>query len=273
MASTETSILVETIQVEQLRQNADLFIIDLSDESVYLHGHIAGANHLEYSQIVQHQPPVMGLVPSEAQLTALFSSIGLTPEHHVVAYDGEGGGKASRLLWTLAIAGHQKLSLLNGGLQAWQSEQRALSSEPKPPIPSQYQVQLHNQDMIASREYILAHLNEPAIKLLDARSPAEYSGADVRALRGGHIPGAINFDWLNGIDQQNTLRLKPKQMLLNQLSDIGITPDCEVIVYCQTHTRSAFSYIMLKALGFDKIRGYPGSWSDWGNQQDTPIEN
>jgi len=273
MVNTEIPILVETSQVEQLRQNADLFIIDLSDKSVYLQGHIADAIHLEYSQIVQYQPPIMGLLPSESQLTALFSSIGLTPEHHVVAYDCEGGGKASRLLWTLAIAGHQKLSLLNGGLQAWQSEQRALSSETKQSTPSQYQIQFHNQDMIANRDYILTHLNEPTIKLLDARSSAEYSGADVRALRGGHIPGAVNFDWLNGIDQQNALRLKPKQTLLNQLSDVGITPDCEVIVYCQTHTRSAFSFIMLKALGFDKVRGYPGSWSDWGNQQDTPIES
>jgi thiosulfate/3-mercaptopyruvate sulfurtransferase len=108
--------------------------------------------------------------------------------------------------------------------------------------------------------------------LVDARSPPEYSGEKRLAQRGGHIPGAVNFDWINAMDMQNNLRLKPAEVLSQSLAGLGVTQDKEVIVYCQTHHRSAHTYIVLKSLGYTKIKGYPGSWSEWGNQGDTPIE-
>lgn len=108
--------------------------------------------------------------------------------------------------------------------------------------------------------------------LADTRSPLEYSGQKRLAERGGHIPGAVNFDGINAMDPQNNLRLKPADVLQQPLAGLGITQDKEAIVYCQTHHRSAHTYMVLKSLGFTKIKGYPGSWSEWGNQRDTPIE-
>ena len=93
-----------------------------------------------------------------------------------------------------------------------------------------------------------------------------------RAERAGHVPGAVNFDWVNAIDQTRSLRLKPAQELKQVLSQLGVTPDKEAIVYCQTHHRSAHTYIVLKSLGYPRVRGYPSSWSEWGNSTETSIE-
>ncbi len=115
-------------------------------------------------------------------------------------------------------------------------------------------------------------LNWKNTVLLDARSPEEYNGTKRFTARSGHIPGAVNLNWLDTMDRHRNLRLKTDAELRRMLSERGITPDKEVIVYCQTHHRSAHSYVMLKSLGYTNIKGYPGAWSEWGNSNDTPIE-
>jgi thiosulfate/3-mercaptopyruvate sulfurtransferase len=116
-------------------------------------------------------------------------------------------------------------------------------------------------------------LDDPEVVVLDVRTPAEFAGDDVRAARGGHIPGAVNMDWTLAIDRGRNLRLKPEGDLRRMLEELGVTPDKEVIVHCQTHHRSAHTYMVLKSLGYPRIRGYDGSWSEWGNDQNTPIES
>ncbi|MDX1513585.1 MAG: rhodanese-like domain-containing protein, partial [Gammaproteobacteria bacterium] len=90
--------------------------------------------------------------------------------------------------------------------------------------------------------------------------------------RGGHIPGAVNFNWTDAMDPEAQRRLRPRERLLEDLADLGVTPDREVVTYCQTHRRSSHTYVVLKSLGFERVRGYPGSWSDWGNDPSTPVE-
>ena len=95
----------------------------------------------------------------------------------------------------------------------------------------------------------------------------------MRAGRGGHIPGAVNLDWVNAIDQTRALRFQPESVLRDLLESRGITPDREVMVYCQTHHRSSHTYMVLRSLGYPRIRGYPGAWSEWGNDPATPVES
>ncbi len=254
-----------------LRRNKTL-VVDLSSAATYVQYHIPGAVYLNYEWIVHAEPPRMGLLPASTQLVNVFSSLGITAETHVIAYDDEGGGRACRFLWTLDCAGHKHFSLLNGGLQCWTNEGYAVSSNIQWPIPAGFTYR-HNAKPLADRQYILEHLNHEDVVILDTRSPQEYSGAKVFAQRAGHIPGAVNFEWTEAMDTSRHLRLKPDAELRDMLAAKGIHPDKEVITHCQSHHRSAHTYIMLKHLGFEKVRGYPGSWSDWGNDPTTPVEN
>lgn len=264
-------LIVEPAELEKHLGMENLLIVDLCRTEIYAQAHLPGAVHLEYAQIVAAQPPALGLLPDAARLSDTLGSIGMRPESHVVAYDDEGGGRAARLLWTLDVIGHARYSLLNGGLHAWLNERRRISAEPVKPARSDYPVRLGNE-VVADKDYVVNRLHDPAVVIVDTRTPAEYRGETRRADRAGHIPGAVNFDWMNAIDQAHSLRLKPLDELMQVLTGLGVTPDKEIITYCQTHHRSAHTYIVLKRLGYPRVRGYPGSWSEWGNSPETPIE-
>lgn len=265
-------LVADPYELEESIDADEIVLVDLSRAPVYARNHIPGAVHLDYSKIIANHPPVMGLLPSENNLSQVLSLIGISADNHVVAYDDEGGSKACRLLWTLDVAGHQGFSLLNGGLQAWINENHPVNNQAEDISPSDYSLTYSNSAVIADKDYILSHLDDASVTLVDARTPGEYEGTDKRAQRGGHIPGAINIEWARAIDQQRNLRLKSRSELLSLYAGKGITPDNEIITYCHTHARSAHSYIVLKYLGYAHVKGYPGSWSEWGNDPDTPVE-
>ena len=264
--------LLEPSELEQIIDYPELMVIDIGDTDAYEKERIPGAVHVDYLDIVSGNVPASGTLPDTVQLREVFSEIGLTMEKHVVAYDAEGNGRAARLLWTLDVLGHPASSLLNGGFTAWKNEGHATEISAPPKIERSNYPALVNCRSQADKSYILSKLGDPEVGFLDARTPLEYEGFDVRALRGGHIPGARNLNWLDTIDTTRNNRLKPSKVLRDMLNQRGITPDKEIITYCQTHHRSSHSYVMLKSLGYTRIRGYPGSWSEWGNSPETPIE-
>lgn len=271
METLTLPLIIEPEALEAHLGEKSLLIVDLCKPEIYAQMHIPGAVHLDYARIVHAEGPIKGLLPDEAQLSEVLSDIGLTPETHVIAYDDEGGGRAARLLWTLEVLGHRRYSLLNGGLHAWANEGHPLTHAPVTPLRSEYQATLTDNGL-ADRDYVLAHLADPTLVFLDTRSPEEFTGRKVLAARGGHIPGAVNMEWTQAMDPHRNLRLKSAETLLAALEDLGVTPDKEVVVHCQTHHRSAHTFVVLKSLGFTRLRGYPGSWSEWGNRTDTPIE-
>ena len=265
-------VLLEPSELEGLLSEPNLLIVDVGDTDNFEKERIPGAVHVDYLDLVSGTVPTSGTLPPVESLREVFSCIGLTRDKHVVTYDSEGNGRASRLLWTLDVLGHPGTSLLNGGYTAWKNEDYPVETSPPRTIDrSDYPV-LVNGKAQADKDYILSKLGNTEVSLLDARSQMEYEGFDVRALRGGHIPGARNINWLDTIDTTRNNRFKPASELIEMLTEQGITPDKEIITYCQTHHRSSHSYAMLKSLGYNRIRGYPGSWSEWGNLAETPIE-
>lgn len=271
--SLELPIIIEPTALEPLLAHEELVIVDLGAPESYAKAHVPGAVHMAFAALVRGDRPAPGHLPEPDAFSRTLSEAGITPGHTVVAYDDEGGGRACRLIWNLHAAGHRRASVLNGGIHAWTAEERPVSAEAPAPAPRDYGPIEYSVAPVATRDEILGRLNDPALVLLDARTPEEYAGTNVRAAKGGHIPGAVNLNWLDAIDRSNSARLHPDGTLRRMLSERGITEDKDVFAYCHTHHRSAHSYVMLKHLGFPSVKGYAGSWSEWGNDPETPVES
>ncbi len=246
-----------------------LILVDLSNAARYQSGHIPGAYFVDAKRTQLGQPPAPGLLPGKAALEALFGELGHNANATYVVYDDEGGGWAGRFIWLLDVIGHKRYHYLNGGVLAWEAEQLPLSS--MPPEAAGAPVSLTLDDApTATREYLQSRLGAADLAIWDARGPLEYSGAKVLAAKGGHIPGAINYEWTAGMDNERQLRIRPD--ISTVLASLGITPDKEIITHCQTHHRSGFTYLVAKHLGYPRVKGYAGSWGEWGNHPDTPVE-
>ncbi|MCG8047674.1 MAG: sulfurtransferase [Candidatus Thiodiazotropha endolucinida] len=269
MIAEEIPLLLEPEQLQNLLGMEGLVVIDLCKETTYAQLHIPGAIHLAYSRIVASDHPAHGLLPDADTLARTLSDLGIGNDSHVVAYDDEGGGNASRLLWTLEAMGHGHYSLLNGGLHAWANEGHACSRELSPPATADFTA-VPGTDTVATVDYIIKRLGEPDFALWDARSWNEYSGISRFSRHPGHIPGAVNLDWLEVMDRDRNLRLKADEALRTRLNQLGLEQDKEIVAYCQTHHRSSLAWFVLRHLGYQHCRGYPGSWSEWGNSDDTP---
>ena len=264
-------LIIEPQQLRPHLHDPGILVVDLCKPDHFARGHIPGAVHLDYGRLVASRPPVAGLLPDDEHLSEVLSSIGLHPGRHVVAYDEEGGGRAGRLIWTLDVLGHGSASLLNGGFAAWSNEGHELATQPAAVLPATFLAR-QQPGRVADMRYILERLGRADLALLDTRSPEEFSGEKRVSARGGHIPGAVNMNWVLAMDPGRNLRLQAAPVLRDMLEQRGVTPGKEVIVYCQTHHRSSHTYVMLKALGYERLRGYAGAWSEWGNQPDTPVE-
>ncbi|MBM0138529.1 Sulfurtransferase [Pseudomonas cannabina] len=267
---TGLSLVIEPNDLLQRLDAPELILVDLTSSARYEAGHIRGARFVDPKRTQLGKPPAPGLLPEHAGLEQLFGELGHNPDAVYVVYDDEGGGWAGRFIWLLDVIGHTRYHYLDGGLLAWEAESLPLSTDVPPVAGGPVALTLH-EEPTATREYLQSRLGAADLAIWDARGPTEYSGEKVVAAKGGHIPGAVNFEWTEGMDKARNLRIR--QDMPQILRDLGITPDKEVITHCQTHHRSGFTYLVAKALGYPRVKAYAGSWGEWGNLPDTPVEN
>ena len=267
---SDIPLLIEPEQLNELLGNDNLLIIDQSKAETFLSAHIPGAVHLNFKDLQLGQKPTPGALPSLEQLSIVFSNLGLSTDKHVIASDDEGGGWAGRLIWVLDMIGHKNYSYLNGGIHAWLQASLPTESGEVQAVTSDYQVEQLDNRWALNKEQILERLGNENFAIWDARSEKEYTGEKVVSARGGHIPGAVNYEWTRGMDPDRALRIKDLSEFETLLNDMGLSKDKEIATHCQTHHRSGFTYLVGKILGRN-MKAYAGSWAEWGNDEKTPI--
>jgi thiosulfate/3-mercaptopyruvate sulfurtransferase len=249
--------------------------VDVDTDS-YQSGHIPGA--VGWNWQTQLQDQVHRDIVQPRDFESLLSQSGIADRTLVVLYGDNNNWFAAWAYWLLKHYGHEQVRLLDGGRKKWLAENRSLATE-VPSFPAtEYRIRETRNDVRALREDVLRRLGKENFTLVDVRSPDEFTGRilappglNETCQRGGHIPGARNIPWSQAVREDGTF--KPIDELRELYEAVGVTPDKEVITYCRIGERSSHSWVVLKELlGYPRVLNYDGSWTEWGNLVNAPIE-
>ncbi len=270
--------LVETDWVQQHLNDPKIRIAE-SDEDVLLYdvGHIPGAVKIDWH--VDLQNTIVRDYIDRRGFEALLSSRGIANDTMVVFYGDKNNWWATYAFWVFKLFGHERAAIMNGGRQKWVAENRPLNKD-VPHYPTAKYVANERDDsrIRAFRDQVMRHVTA-GNPLVDVRSPQEFSGELLHmpgypqegALRGGHIPGAKNIPWAKAAREDGTF--KSVEELEQLYKPLGVTPDKDVITYCRIGERSSHTWFVLQyLLGYNRVRNYDGSWTEWGNLVGAPIE-
>jgi thiosulfate/3-mercaptopyruvate sulfurtransferase len=270
-------VLVETDWVEQHLDDDSIRIVEVDENpALYAEAHIPGAIGFDWKQDLQDQVERDFLGPED--FGALFGSRGVSNDHTVVLYGDRNNWFAAYTYWYLKYYGHDQVLLINGPREKWIAEGRATTTELPQHAPQTFTARPGDDAIRAYRDEVLAALGAPT-KLVDVRSPQEYSGELIAmagyeqegAQRGGHIPGAASVPWAQAVREDGTF--KSADELRDLYTGKGVINGNDVIAYCRIGERSAHTWFVLhELLGHDAVKNYDGSWTEWGNLVKVPIE-
>ena len=274
--------LVTTDWVAAHLDDPDVVIAEVDeDASAYERNHIPGAVGFDWKS--DFQDPYRRTFLDKAGFEALMDAKGIGRDQHVVLYGGSNNWFAAYAFWYFRIYGHERVSLMDGGRKLWELQGRPLSDEPTKVEPtSGYEASGPDLEIRALRDQVLStYVGAPeGTALVDVRSPAEFAGEllapphlpNEGAQVPGHIPGAANVPWGKAVND-DTGEFLPTEELKALYESKGVTPDKDVVAYCRIGERSAHTWFVLhELLGYDKVRNYDGSWTEYGSLVDVPIE-
>jgi thiosulfate/3-mercaptopyruvate sulfurtransferase len=250
-----------------------------SDEDVLLYdvGHIPGAVKVDWQTELQDQ--LIRDYVNKGNFEKLVSEKGIANDTTIVFYGDKSNWWACYAFWTFRILGHEKCLIMNGGRQKWIEEQRELSKEVPNYAKTNYRVAGTNESIRAFRDDVMRHSNS-GNPLIDVRSPKEYTGELLHmeaypqegALRGGHVPGAENVPWARAANEDGTFKSADELKAIYE-GEVGLKPGDDIIAYCRIGERSSHTWFVLTyLLGYENVRNYDGSWTEWGNLVRAPIE-
>lgn len=242
-------------------------IIDTRSFSEYKKGHIPGAMNIDLFQLHWFDTSKRGIEDFKRQSRILLSNIGIQRDNKIIFYDDVSGISAARGVWLLLYFSHKMVNMLDGGFEGWKRAGYPVEIKSNPLIHSKFGGKI-DKNIMSTAEEVKRSMKNKKVVILDARSKEEFKGLDIRAARRGHIPSAVNIDWQNNIESSN---FKSKEKLSKIYSKIP--KNAQIITYCQGGYRAANAFIVLKLLGYNKVKMYLGSWGEWGNRIDLPVSN
>jgi thiosulfate/3-mercaptopyruvate sulfurtransferase len=275
-------VVVDTAFVEQAVARGSI-VWDVRSEEEFKRGHIPGAVNMDDVLVELREASTEDYIPVP-QLEKKIGDAGIDLDQEVVVYGAKAGPSAYFAQLTLRYLGAYKVSVYHGGIDDWRAAGKQVSTQTSPRPAVTAKARLRPEMLISTRE-VIGRLDNPDVQILDVRTAREFNGEDIRALRGGHIPGAVNIPYeANWVDPDTPRKLARKQvgnkdgMNLKSVDDLrklygGLDPDKETIVYCQSGNRATETYGMLQMLGFKHVKLYDTSWLGYGNTFDAPVEN
>ncbi|MDB3956143.1 sulfurtransferase [Candidatus Nitrosopelagicus sp.] len=257
-------MFISTQELEKIYQDDSVLILDARSYKDYSNGHIPGAVNLDLFSFHWVDTSQKGLVSFGEHMRKILSYAGIDENKKIIFYDDVTGMLAARGVWMCLYFSHSDVQMLDGGLSKWTKENLPTETESTIYKPSNLTTPLDPSIIIGFEE-----LNEKIgkVTIIDARSPDEFDGTIPRAARGGHITTAENIDWNNNLDDSGKLKSDSELESLYTMDK-----ESPIVTYCQGAYRAAHSYLSLKKLGFKNVKVYLGSWGEWGNKMELPIE-
>jgi thiosulfate/3-mercaptopyruvate sulfurtransferase len=244
-------------------------VLDLRPAEAYAAGHVPGAILINLWGLSLTDTDPAPLKAFMWMIEHVLAIHGVTASTPIVVYDEHSGVRAARAFWFLEYFGHGAVRVLDGGYAAWTRANLPVTRDAAPPPKSEW-TGARDVSVLATWHDVNGALRRPDAVIVDARSDGEYCGTTVRAKRGGAIPNAVHIEWTRNLTPEG--EFKPAAELAAMYERAGVTPDREVITYCQGGYRAAHSYLALRLLGYPRVRNYVGSWKEWGDREDLPIE-
>lgn len=273
-------VLVSTDWVSEHLDDPGIRIIESNEDTLlYPSGHIPGAVHVDWTEDLNDQ--IRRDYVDKSGFEALMSRIGMTTETTAVFYGDKSNWWACYAFWVFQLFGHKNARVMDGGRLKWEKEGREMTREiPNYPATTYRSPDRDDHGIRAFRDQVIEHMSK-RLPLVDVRSPEEYSGQRLHmegypnegALRGGHIPGAVNVPWSRASNPDDGTFKHAEELRQIYINEKGIQPDQDVVAYCRIGERSSHTWFVLKyLLGFEKVRNYDGSWTEYGNLVNVPVE-
>jgi thiosulfate/3-mercaptopyruvate sulfurtransferase len=263
-------MLVSTSWLAERLDDAAVVVLHVGrEEAAYRSGHVPGARFLPLTSIIVERDGIPNELPEVAALRDAFEAVGVSDGSHVVVYGDLGGLSAGRAFFTLDYLGHDRVSVLDGGIETWRAEGRPLATEP-PAVARGSFTPRPRPDRVVTTEWVRQRLDDPGYVLIDARPTPQYTGEDAAGLRPGHIPGAHGIFWRTALVSEEDPRLRPEPELRASFEAAGVAPGRTVVTYCRTGMQASHAYFVARLLGYDVVM-YDGSYIEWSAREDLPV--